>query len=111
LLLLIEGLLSCHPKNDNELVLKKRVDSLEYRLTVTYKPGFSKLMSSVQAHHARLWFAGQNQNRKLADFKVHEIMEVIGGIQKYQIERKESKKVSMINPALGGVNSAIGKKI
>jgi len=46
-------------------------------------------MSGVQAHHSKLWSAGQNQNWKLADFEIHEIMEAIDNIQKYQSERKE----------------------
>ena len=67
-------------------------------------------MSSVQVHHNKLWFAGQNQNWKLADFEVHEIMEAIDDIQKYQTERKESQMVGMIVPALDSVNVAIQRK-
>ena len=35
-------------------------------------PGFEEFMSNIQAHHAKLWFAGQNHNWKLADFEIHE---------------------------------------
>ena len=103
-------LFSCNQPKDNTLVLQNRIDSLERRLADTYKPGFGEFMSSVQVHHAKLWFAGQNQNWKLADFEIHEMMEAIENIQHYQTERKESKQISMINPALDSVNAAIEKK-
>lgn len=67
-------------------------------------------MSSIQSHHSKLWFAGQNKNWKLADFEIHEIMEAIEAIQKYETERKESKSIGMINPALDSVNIAIQQK-
>lgn len=101
--------ISCSQQKD-AVQLQQRMDSLERRLADTYKPGFGEFMSSVQVHHAKLWFAGQNQNWRLADFEVHEMMEAIENIQKYQSERKESERISMINPALDSVNAAIEKK-
>ena len=91
-------------------LLQNRIDSLGKKLADTYKPGFGEFMSGIQAHHAKLWFAGQNQNWKLADFEVHEMMEAIEDIQKYQTERKESQKIGMITPVLDSVNSAIQQK-
>ncbi len=67
-------------------------------------------MSSIQVHHAKLWFAGQNQNWKLADFEVHEMTEAFNNIRQYQSERKESEKIEIINPALDSVNAAIQQK-
>jgi hypothetical protein len=100
-------LFSCtHPAQNTEL-LQNRIDSLESQLANNYKPGFGEFMSSVQAHHAKLWFAGENKNWKLADFELHEIMEAIEDIQKYQSEREESKLIGMINPALDSLNAAI----
>lgn len=101
---------ACKPTPGNRLVLLNRIDSLETKLANTYKPGFGEFMTGVQAHHSKLWFAGQNQNWKLADFEVHEIMEAIENIQKYQTERKESKLIGMIIPALDSVNAAIQQK-
>lgn len=101
---------SCTQQKDNTVILQNRIDSLKHELADTYKPGFGEFMSSVQVHHAKLWFAGQNQNWKLADFEIHEMMEAIDNIQKYQTERKESKQITMINPALDSVNAAIEKK-
>jgi hypothetical protein len=103
-------LFACNQHKDNTNVLQNRIDSLEAKLAGTYKPGFGDFMGSIQVHHNKLWFAGQNQNWKLADFEVHEIMEAIGDIQKYQTERKESQKIGMISPALDSVNTAVRQK-
>src|SRR5690606_28494182 len=57
-----------------------------------------------------LWFAGQNENWKLADFEVHEIMEAIEDIQKFQSGRKETQMIEMIIPPLDSINNAIRQK-
>ena len=110
ILLLIVGITACNQQTDKKQKLQKRVDSLEIKLSETYKPGFGEFMSIVQAHHAKLWFAGKNKNWKLADFEIHEIMETMDDIQKYETERTESKMIGMIKPALDSVNSAIEQK-
>ena len=104
------GLLSCNHKMDNNQKVQSRLDSLEKQLAETYKPGFGEFMSGIQAHHSKLWFAGLNQNWKLADFEIHEIMEVIDDIKKYQSGRKESQLIGMIVPALDSINFAIQQK-
>jgi hypothetical protein len=101
---------ACNQQIDQAQVLQNRIDSLEQKLANTYKPGFGDFMSGIQAHHAKLWFAGQNENWKLADFEINEIVEAIEDIQKYQAERKESKMIGMINPAIDSVNNAIREK-
>ena len=110
ILLLAFGLFGCNQQTEQTQLLQNRIDSLEKKLSDSYIPGFGDFMSSVQVHHNKLWFAGQNQNWKLADFEVHEIMEAIDDIQKYQTERKESQMVGMIVPALDSVNVAIQRK-
>jgi hypothetical protein len=108
--LIIAIIFGCNSPTQKVNQLQNRIDSLEQRLNDTYKPGFGEFMSGIQAHHSKLWFAGQNQNWKLADFEIHEIMESIGDIQKYETERPESKLIKMIEPALDSVNSAIKQK-
>jgi hypothetical protein len=103
-------LFACKQPPANSLVLLNRIDSLETTLANTYKPGFGEFMSNIQSHHLKLWFAGQNQNWKLADFEVHEIMETVDDIQKYQSARKESKLIGMIIPVLDSMNMAILQK-
>ena len=107
LMLLTFGLFACNQQTDNTKILQKRIDSLEIKLANTYKPGFGDLMSGIQTHHSKLWFAGQNENWKLADFEVHEIMEAIEDIQKFQTARKETQMIEMILPPLDSVNDAI----
>lgn len=108
LLLIIACIItSCNQQGNINAALQKRVDSLEKKLANTYKPGFGEFMSSIQVHHAKLWFAGQNKNWKLADFEMHEIGEALDAIQQYQTERDESKEVGMLKPALDSVNDAI----
>ena len=103
-------LLACTQQTYNTLALQKRIDSLEKKLNEVYKPGFGECMSNIQAHHSKLWFAGQNQNWKLADFEIHEILEAVEDIEKYQTERKESKSIGMLLPAIDSVNNAIQQK-
>ena len=98
---------SCNQQGQTNEALQKRVDSLEKKLANTYKPGFGEFMSSIQVHHAKLWFAGQSKNWKLADFEMHEIGEALDAIKQYQTERDESKEVGMLKPALDSVNDAI----
>jgi hypothetical protein len=100
----------CNQKTNREAELQILIDSLEHRLSDSYRPGFGEFMSGIQVHHAKLWFAGQNENWKLADFEIHEIMELLDDIQKYQSDRKESKMISLLNPALDSVSAAIGQR-
>lgn len=110
LLLLIFALSSCNNQTHELKAIQSRIDSLEFKLADTYKPGFGEFMSGIQAHHSKLWFAGINSNWKLADFEVHEIMESVDDIQKYKADRKESQLINMIKPALDSVNIAIEQK-
>lgn len=110
LFVLAFSLVACKQQTSSTQVLQNRIDSLESKMANSYKPGFGEFMRGIQAHHAKLWFAGKNENWKLADFEVHEIMESIEDIQKFQTERKESKLIEMINPALEGINKAIEEK-
>jgi len=101
---------ACKQQTESTRALQTRIDSLEKKLATTYKPGFGEFMSSIQVHHAKLWFAGKNQNWELADFEMHEISETLDAIQQYQTEREESKKVGMLKPSLDAVKDAIEKK-
>lgn len=89
--LLISGLLSCNQKAGDLQTLQNRIDSLELNIGEAYKPGFGDFMGTIQLHHNKLWFAGQNQNWELADFEIHEIIEAIDDIKMYQKTRKETK--------------------
>ena len=104
-------LIGCQSKVDDDVVkLQNQIDKLKSELAETYKPGFGDFMGTIQVHHSKLWFAGENENWELADFEIHEIRENMEDIQKYQANRAESKLMSMITPALDSVSQAIQKQ-
>jgi hypothetical protein len=106
----IAALVSCQQKNHDLQELQSRLDSLSKKIDNAYKPGFGEFMSGIQAHHSKLWFAGQNANWGLADFEVHEIMEAVEDIRMYQTDREESKLIDMIDQPLDSVNRAIEQR-
>jgi superfamily I DNA/RNA helicase len=106
---IIFGLLACNQPN-NESKLQSRIDSLEKKLANTYSPGLGEFMNGIQAHHAKLWYAGENKNWKLAEFEVEEILELVEDIQKYKADRKETKLMNMVNSSLDKVKLAIDNK-
>ena len=102
--------LACRQPGSNNTQLQNRLDSLEQKLTQTYRPGFGEFMSGIQLHHAKLWFAGQNKNWELADFEIHEIDEALEDIQTFNADRPETKSISMLKPAIDSMNDAIQKE-
>jgi hypothetical protein len=58
-------------------------------------------------HHAKLWFAGNAQNWKLADFEVGEIRETLDDVRKYCADRPELASLPMIGPAMDSISSAV----
>ena len=110
LLFVFVALNACKQQSNNSSKLQAQIDSLKAKLNDTYKPGFGEFMSGIQVHHNKLWFAGQAQNWKLADFEIHEIKEAVDNVEKFQTERKESKQIPMIKPALDSVESAINQQ-
>ncbi len=67
-------------------------------------------MSNIQLHHAKLWFAGINRNWELAQFEIHEIQEALEDISNFNADRPETKAITMINPAIDSLSTAISKK-
>ena len=110
LLLSAITIFSCNNPADKTQSLKTRIDSLETKFAQTYKPGLGEFMSSIQIHHAKLWFAGENQNWPLANFEMGEIKESLEDISTYCADRPETQKISMINPALDSISNAIQAK-
>jgi hypothetical protein len=90
--------------------LRATIDSLQKQLADTYKPGLGEFMLGIQLHHAKLWWAGQNQNWPLADFEVNEIKESLEEIQKYCSDRPEVKAIGMIGPVIDSLNHSIQQK-
>ena len=101
---------ACNQRNANVENLQATIDSLQGELEDVYKPGYGEFMSNIQMHHAKLWFAGQYANWKLADFEVHEIEEALEDIQKFNGDRVEANSITMIKPAMDSVKNAINQK-
>ena len=107
----IFSLISCQPNvDDHSKELQNQIDQLKSELAEAYKPGFGEFMGNIQVHHAKLWFAGENENWKLADFEINEIKENLEAIQKYQTDRPETEMIPIIHPALDSVSLAIQKQ-
>ncbi|HEY9661677.1 MAG TPA: hypothetical protein V6C65_24740 [Allocoleopsis sp.] len=75
-----------------------------------YRPGLGEFMNSIQLHHAKLWFAGVNNNWPLADFELHEIMEIKDDISTYCSDRPEIKALPMIVGPLDSLGIAVNRK-
>lgn len=95
---------ACSQQNDRTAYLQSQIDSLQAN---SYKPGLGEFMSSIQVHHDKLWFAGQNQNWQLAGFEVDELKESLNDIKKYCIDRPEISSIGMIEQPLQNVSNAI----
>jgi hypothetical protein len=101
---------SCNQQNDKMENMQATIDSLQKKVDESYKPGLGEFMSGIQIHHAKLWFAGQNQNWPLADFEVNEIKETLEDIQKFCSDRPEVKAIGMITAPIDSVINSIQQK-
>jgi hypothetical protein len=103
-------LVACNQQTNQANEMQSKVDSLQKQLDKAYKPGLGEFMAGIQLHHAKLWFAGQNQNWPLADFEIHEIQESLDDIKEFCEDRPEVKSIGMLMPAIDSVNNAIRQK-
>ena len=110
ILLTVMLVMACNQQTNNDKLLAAKIDSLQQRLGNSYKPGFGEVMLNIQMHHAKLWYAGTNDNWKLATFEIDEMKEGLDDIQKYDNDRPESKSISMINAPIDSIESAIKQK-
>ena len=94
----------------NTSTLQTQIDSLTKQLAQTYKPGLGEFMMGIQVHHAKIWFAGKNQNWALADFEIGEIKETLEDVKKYCTDRPEIKSLPILYPALDSVTTSIKAK-
>jgi hypothetical protein len=79
-----------------------------------YVPGLGELMAGQQVRHAKLWFAGENENWRLAAYEVDELKEGFGDVVKLHPVLKDShtSPVSKLVPTiiegpLGEVGAAV----
>ncbi len=75
-----------------------------------YRPGLGEYMVGIQLHHSKLWFAGINNNWKLAEYEIGEIKESFEDIKNVETDRPEVKTIDMIQPPLDSLAGAITQK-
>src|SRR5665647_1872089 len=75
-----------------------------------YKPGLGEIMSGVQMHHAKLWFAGINNNWDLSFYEIKEIRELLVMAKQVETDRKEVADIPMIYDNLDSISAAIQQK-
>jgi hypothetical protein len=101
---------ACKQPIDDTRELQVQIDSLKNQLKNNYTPGFGELMSNIQLHHAKLWFAGNNRNWALAKYEESLILSAFKKIQQYYGDKPEAKLATMINPAMDSVEVSIDQK-
>jgi hypothetical protein len=101
---------SCNQPSNQTEHLQAQIDSLQIQLKKSFRPGMGELMTNIQIHHAKLWFAGDNQNWPLANYQESLIVSAFKRIQLYHGNQPEAKLAAMIDPALDSVDHAIQQK-
>ncbi len=80
------------------------------RVREAYRPDLGDIMLGIQLHHGKLWFAGINQNWKLAAFEANEIREQLHEAVAMEQDRPEIKTLPMIYPPLDSLLDAINSQ-
>jgi hypothetical protein len=112
-LIIIPAILFLCSCSDRESQVDATVDSLKSEIKEMrelYRPGLGEIMSGVQMHHAKLWFAAMNENWQLADYEIKELEERLLQAKEMETNRPEIKSITMINPYIDSVSYAIDKK-
>jgi hypothetical protein len=110
ILLFATLMIGCNRPSEGTQSLQPQIDSLRLRLTNLYKPGMGEIMSNIQFHHAKLWFAGENKNWPLAEYNESLIQSAFKRIQLFHGDKSEAKAASMIYPSMDSISNAIRKK-
>lgn len=75
-----------------------------------YVPGYGELMLNIQIHHAKLWYAGSNQNWPLAAYNMSLIRSAFKKIRLYHPSDANTAATSMIDLPLDSIAGAISLK-
>ncbi len=84
-------------------------DSL-HKIMAQYAPGLGEIMGGIQTHHAKLWYAGINNNWKLAQYEIDELKERFVQATQIETERPEVKMIPMMYSSIDSVANAIHNK-
>ena len=109
-------LTSCNQNNFKESeVMKTEIASLRSEIEDS-RPGLGEIMSVIQQHHAKLYYAGREENWGLASYELDEIKEGLEDASKAHHEFKESiislKELvpAMTNAGIAKLSEAIVRK-
>ena len=75
-----------------------------------YRPGLGEIMSGIQMHHAKLWYAGINENWALADYEIKEIKERLQTAKDIETNRTETGNIPMMDGILDSMSIIIHQK-
>jgi hypothetical protein len=89
--------------------MRKKMDTLNV-LVLGLQPDLGEIMIGVQMHHAKLWFAGKNDNWKLAEFEANELKEQFEAASHLSATRPEVASLPMIYPAVDSITNSIKSK-
>ena len=106
---LIQACTNNSTKGAKRMALEKKVDSLNAFIQ-KMKPGLGEMMTDIQLHHEKLWFAGSNMNWKLADFEIGEIKETVEQAKEIEIDRPEIKHLKLLDAPINIISDAIEQK-
>jgi hypothetical protein len=108
--LFIIFLVSCSGnKSTNPGTSQLNADTLN-NLMEKYAPGLGEIMGGIQTHHAKLWYAGINDNWKLAQYEIDELKERFEQARDIETERPEVKMIPMMYPSIDSIKDAISHK-
>lgn len=101
--------ISCSNNKQVQPTTQLSADSLQMMME-KYAPGLGEIMGGIQTHHAKLWFAGINDNWKLAQYEIDEIKERFVQATEIEKSRPEVKMIPTIYPAIDSLTDAIQAK-
>ncbi|MEW6144195.1 MAG: hypothetical protein AB1598_04160 [Thermodesulfobacteriota bacterium] len=105
----------CRAYQADQIEMQSQIDGLKEqvrKMEEGYKPGFGELMGTIQTHHAKLWYAGTNENWKLAEFEIHEIEETIEKVSELHGDRYKANELipALVVPFLESTRKASQNK-
>lgn len=92
--------------NTNAEILLAQLEELKKKS----QPCLGEIMGEIQMHHAKLWFAGINNNWPLSEYQIEEIKELIEEATEIESSSPEVKTISMIYPAIDSLEKSIHHK-
>jgi hypothetical protein len=103
-------LVACNGQSEKASYFQQQLDSLKLKVATQYAPGMGELMTTIQLHHAKLWFAGKNGNWALAAYDESLIQSAFKKIQRYHGATAEAHAATMIDVPMDSITAAIARQ-